>query len=450
MRAVGDGASSSSSVPDASCGPLDDLWGSRALAHTTRDAATPLENESHLLRCLIKKVGPFADAECLRQHLRAARGKLHWSANGYFREAVTATVTPPRVGRARRDFEPKPLARDPLRDRELRDAGGPSFRGSEKKEKDAPSPPTPSLPPLAWERVLSRVSLADACRLARVAPATREAAGSESVWRAQYAARWGARAVASLETRAALRFRVRGAETRLNSLSVFSADDVEVVDGASRDIVRTSERTSRRDDRERSGVVSEGGSHARDVVRDGRAPDAASTTEKESHSVNTPKKSPAIRWRDEYRARHARDANMTCPECLTSKVTPIVYGFPSPALVAAMRDGLVLLGGDYLVEGDPNWACKACQSRWRAWPFSWPDDALAPADERRRMRVSSRPGAAGAGHGGGGGRGGGGEDDGFAFGDLDVAAPVETSPSSRVAFRSGENRASFVATEESA
>jgi hypothetical protein len=213
---------------------------------------------------------------------------------------------------------------------------------------------------LAWERVLSRVSLADACRLARVAPATREAAGSESVWRAQYAARWGARAVASLETRAA-------------------------------------------------------------------------------HSEKT------IRWRDEYRARHARDANMTCPECLTGKVTPIVYGFPSPSLVAAMRDGVVLLGGDYLVEGDPNWACKACQSKWRAWPFSWPDESLATADERRRARVSSRPGFAGAGHGGGGGLCGGGEDTKrFAFGDLDVAAPVETSRSSPdVAVRSERNRVSF-------
>ena len=66
-----------------------------------------------------------------------------------------------------------------------------------------------------------------------------------------------------------------------------------------------------------------------------------------------------------------------------------------------MRGGVVALGGDYLVEGDPNWACKACQSRWRAWPFSWPDDALVAADERRRMRVNPRPGAAGAGHGGG-------------------------------------------------
>ena len=101
------------------------------------------------------------------------------------------------------------------------------------------------------------------------------------------------------------------------------------------------------------------------------------------------------------------------------------------------------LGGDYLVEGDPNWACKACQSRWRAWPFSWPDDALVAADERRRMRVNSRPGAAGAGHGGGegAGRGGGGGVDGFAFGDLDRATPIEPSAADgRLRLR----RASFV------
>ena len=382
MRGVGDGASPSTSVPDATCGPLDDLWGSRALAHTTRDAVTPLANESHLLRCLRKKVGPFADAECLRQHLRAARGKLHWSANGYFREAVTATVIPPRVGRARRDFEPRPLARDPLRDDREADETKPSFALKKEKEKEAPSL---SLPPLAWERVLSRVSLADACRLARVAPAAREAAGSETVWRAQYAARWGARAAASLETRAAARRDAR--EARETGETVF--------------------------------------------VEPPPPPPPPTNAAFDSFPS-------LIRWRDEYRARHARDADMTCPECLTSKVTPIVYGFPSPALVAAMRGGVVALGGDYLVEGDPNWACKACQSRWRAWPFAWPDDALAAADERRLARVSSRPGLAGAGHGGGGGRGGGnlqrhdGHEgfDGFAFGDLD-SATATTAPFAR-------------------
>ena len=380
MRGVGDGVCPSTSVPDATCGPLDDLWGTRALAHTTRDAVTPLENEPHLLRCLRKKVGPFADAECLRQHLRAARGKLHWSANGYFREAVTATVIPPRVGRARRDFEPKPLARDPLRDDREADERRPS---SPRKEKEEPSPPSHSLPPLAWERVLSRVSLADACRLARVAPAAREAAGSETVWRAQYASRWGARAAASLETRAAARRDAR--EARETGETVFVEPPPPPPKNAAFDSFPS-----------------------------------------------------LIRWRDEYRARHARDADMICPECLTSKVTPIVYGFPSPALVAAMRGGVVALGGDYLVEGDPNWACKACQSRWRAWPFAWPDDALAAADERRLARVSSRPGLAGAGHGGGGGRGGGnlqrhdGHEgfDGFAFGDLD-SATATTAPFAR-------------------
>ena len=50
----------------------------------------------------------------------------------------------------------------------------------------------------------------------------------------------------------------------------------------------------------------------------------------------------------------------------------LVPGFPSPALVAALRRSHVLLGGDYLVEGDPSWACPACQSRWRVWPFAWP------------------------------------------------------------------------------
>ena len=95
-----------------------------------------------------------------------------------------------------------------------------------------------------------------------------------------------------------------------------------------------------------------------------------------------------------------------------------------------MRGGVVALGGDTTwVEGDPNWACKACQSRWRAWPFSWPDDALVAADERRRMRVNSRPGAAGAGHGGGEGAAAAaaGGVDGFAFGDLDRATPIEPS-----------------------
>ena len=296
MRGVGDGAFPSTSVPDATCGPLDDLWGSRALAHTTRDAVTPLANESHLLRCLRKKVGPFADAECLRQHLRAARGKLHWSANGYFREAVTATVIPPRVGRARRDFEPRPLARDPLRDDREADETKPSF--ALKNEKEAPSL---SLPPLAWERVLSRVSLADACRMALVAPAAREAAGSETLARA-----------------------VRGASAPAPPPAWRRAPPPR----DAREARETAEALPSSDERR---------------LRLFSVSDSA-----------------------EYRARHARDVDMTCPECLTSKVTPIVHGFRARA-GRGMRGGVVALGGDYLVRRPTGRkACCRC-ARGRSW-----------------------------------------------------------------------------------
>ena len=82
---------------------------------------------------------------------------------------------------------------------------------------------------------------------------------------------------------------------------------------------------------------------------------------------------------------------MTCPECHAARVTPIVYGFPSPQLVTALKKQKVLLGGDYLVEGDPSWACRACQSRWRAWPFAWP--AVGP--EQESLGVAPHPGLSG-------------------------------------------------------
>jgi hypothetical protein len=37
---------------------------------------------------------------------------------------------------------------------------------------------------------------------------------------------------------------------------------------------------------------------------------------------------------------------------------------------APASQGRVLLGGDYLVENDPAWACSACGLQWRAWPWA--------------------------------------------------------------------------------
>lgn len=113
MRAAHRAASPRASPPDASRAPLDEragsseLWGPGALA-SARDVTTPLDGEHALMRHLRKRVGPYADDALLRAHLRTARGKLHWSANGYLRDAVLAP------GRARRDFAPRPLARPHL------------------------------------------------------------------------------------------------------------------------------------------------------------------------------------------------------------------------------------------------------------------------------------------------------------------------------------------------
>ena len=113
---------------------------------------------------------------------------------------------------------------------------------------------------------------------------------------------------------------------------------------------------------------------------------------------------------------------MTCPECLATRVTPIVYGFPSPALVSALMRGRVLLGGDYLVDGDPAWGCRACHSRWLRWPFAWPD--VGP--EQIERGISPAPGLSGA---RGGARGAG--------VDLDDATPIAETASRRDERRTG-------------
>ena len=104
-----------------------------------------------------------------------------------------------------------------------------------------------------------------------------------------------------------------------------------------------------------------------------------------------------MNWFAAYRDAHVREREMLCPECHASRVTPTVYGFPSPELVAALRRGAVSLGGDYLVEGDPCWACAACESRWRAWPFAWPDASWISAEELAEAGVSPWPGNLGGG-----------------------------------------------------
>lgn len=347
---------------DGSCGANDVgddlLWGPAALARAkaaTRDATVPVEGETGLLRKMRKKVGPYAAEGKLVAHLRSSRGKLHWAVNGYFREAVLERA--PAAGRA--DFEPRPVARPP---QEASSCVPATTAGTATVADGVPCPDREELvlPPLVWEMLLARMPPADVCRLAPTCAAARDAARSDAVWRRQYEARWGVTAAA----RVASRHRppppsfAKHASTQAESHTEVSGGGGGARDERSRgETFEGSKRVKERDP-----VDSGGGAR--------------------------------VNWNAGYRRRAALERRMTCPECLSSKVLPVVYGFPSPPLVAALKKSRVLLGGDYLVEGDPIWACGTCQSRWRAWPFAWPHLA---EEDRAWAGVADHPGTTASG-----------------------------------------------------
>lgn len=73
-------------------------------------------------------------------------------------------------------------------------------------------------------------------------------------------------------------------------------------------------------------------------------------------------------WRAAYEARVATLAAFRCPLCAQRPLSPIVYGFPSHALIAVQRAGCVLLGGDY--PDAPLWCCAGCGNQWRSFPWA--------------------------------------------------------------------------------
>ena len=274
----------------------------RSLARRPATPRPPLSEETGLMRELRKKSGPFASDATLRAHLRAARGKLHWSMNGYFRQAVLDADP-----RAKCDFEPRPLASD-------RPAVEPAegVSSSTTTTTRAERRTFPRLPLLVWEMILRARS-----RRGRVP----------------------ARSSFLLHPR-----------RRARPLRV--ASPIRLPMGRRR---RVSRLVSRKPGRSR-------------LVR----------------RVPSP---PRQRRCDDVSrvSRHARHAHR--------------LRLPLPALVSALRRGRVLLGGDYLVDGDPAWGCRACHSRWLRWPFAWPD--VGPEQIERNMPAPGLSGARGGARGAG-------------------------------------------------
>lgn len=59
-----------------------------------------------------------------------------------------------------------------------------------------------------------------------------------------------------------------------------------------------------------------------------------------------------------YRGQLGYTRDMRCPRCGRARgIVPILYGFPSPPLLALMRERLLILGGDHLIEDCHVWGC---------------------------------------------------------------------------------------------
>ncbi|MEU8896531.1 hypothetical protein [Nocardia sp. NPDC048505] len=53
-----------------------------------------------------------------------------------------------------------------------------------------------------------------------------------------------------------------------------------------------------------------------------------------------------------------------CPRCGTAGV-PIIYGFPSAAVMDKVEAGRARMGGCVITGSEPRWACPSCEHRWR-------------------------------------------------------------------------------------
>lgn len=77
---------------------------------------------------------------------------------------------------------------------------------------------------------------------------------------------------------------------------------------------------------------------------------------------------PGVTWKRRLQEQLAHVRAMRCPRCLGALV-PLVYGFPSPVLLAGMRAQRLILGGDHLIDNCHVWACVSCNSSFRHYPY---------------------------------------------------------------------------------
>lgn len=88
-----------------------------------------------------------------------------------------------------------------------------------------------------------------------------------------------------------------------------------------------------------------------------------------------------------FAARWSAESTRSCPECRGRRgVVPLLYGFPSSALVAHHQAGLLVLRELCGFLGPP-WACQHCSAEWDEYPHASP----AARSRSRSGRTSLLP-----------------------------------------------------------
>tara|TARA_Y100001936_G_C16088465_1_gene683888 strand:+ start:4934 stop:5119 length:186 start_codon:yes stop_codon:yes gene_type:complete len=55
-----------------------------------------------------------------------------------------------------------------------------------------------------------------------------------------------------------------------------------------------------------------------------------------------------------------------CPDCNSSNLLPIIYGYPNADLKKKLDRGEAVSGGCEIWGGEPNWRCKDCNNEFRS------------------------------------------------------------------------------------
>ncbi|GBF87331.1 hypothetical protein Rsub_00042 [Raphidocelis subcapitata] len=403
----------------------------RLLERASQSVEEALPNEPELLLELRARLGPHCSEARLAQALRAHK-RLHWSVNSYLRGALSS----PRAGEGE-DFEPKrpstasaagvaPAAAAAAAAAAARPTGAPAAaaaaalsaaggaadapgappaqgRGGDEAAEAAPPPPSlaAALPGPLLEDVLRRLGSArSVCRAACACRALNRAAAADGVWRPLFLAEWDG---AVFPTRAA-----GGAPTFGDDGPAAGACAASGGGGGGGGDGGGGGGGGRPEGP--SAMPAPAAAARPGPAPAGMGPGVAGEEGLAAGGPPTPPPQPpphpqpqlqlpaprprpprdpraaaaaaAGGWRALHRRQRGYEGRRACPRCGEGRVVPILYGYPTPELLAGMRSGRLVLGGDHLIESAHIWACRGgAGCCFRSWP--WRGVRRWEEDERR-------------------------------------------------------------------